>query len=343
MSPSKSRLKLDRSCVALARDRRDALQEPRLGRVVEVQAVVRDVVAAVAVLGEVRVADPGRAGSGSGLRGRRQGEHEAEDEQRALHAGRRYREPGRMAAGGRADEDGRMLRLSLLAGCSAALRVLAARSACCAAHTPHGRDHPPQRRSAAAFDAAGHGLAAWVDSTTASAAPTTARPPGWPAIKPAFVPDLIAVALDGAGNRVFAYPGELERAASCAPARTGAPNAATFQNVPANARSVSLAVNPAGDVLVAWTSDNTSDVTGMAFWAHDKADAGRAAAAADDRRRVQRDAVRGARRGPPRRRRLPAERAPRADRDGGRRSVAVRTAGDAVRRPGRRDDRRPGA
>ena len=42
--------------------------------------------------------------------------------------------------------------------------------------------------------------------------------------------------------------------------------------MPANARSVSLAVNPAGDVLVAWTSDNTSDETGIAFWAHDKAE-----------------------------------------------------------------------
>ena len=45
-----------------------------------------------------------------------------------------------------------------------------------------------------------------------------------------------------------------------------------FKAVQANARSVSLAVNPAGDVLVAWTSDNTSDETGIVFWAHDKAD-----------------------------------------------------------------------
>ena len=76
----------------LGRDRRDALQHARLGRVGDVQAVVGDVVAAVAVLREVRVADPGRAGPGRGLRGRRQGEHEAKNEQRALHAADRIAE-----------------------------------------------------------------------------------------------------------------------------------------------------------------------------------------------------------------------------------------------------------
>ena len=90
-------------------------------------------------------------------------------------------------------------------------------------------------------------------------------------MSPQFVPDLIAVALDGAGNRVYAYPASSNvRIVRTGP--TGAPNAATFKNVPANARSVSLAVNPAGDVLVAWTSDNTSDETGIVFWAHDKAE-----------------------------------------------------------------------
>ena len=46
---------------------------------------------------------------------------------------------------------------------------------------------------------------------------------------------------------------------------TGAPNAATFKNVQADAMSLSLAVNPAGDVLIAWTSSNTTDETGVAF------------------------------------------------------------------------------
>jgi hypothetical protein len=120
------------------------------------------------------------------------------------------------------------------------------------------------------FDAAGNGLAEWVKST-ASISRTTDGAASWTTgMSPAYVPDLIAVGLDGAGNRVYAYPASYNvRIARTGP--TGVPDATNFKDVPANARSVSLAVNPAGDVLIAWTSDNTSDETGIAFWAHDKA------------------------------------------------------------------------
>ena len=123
------------------------------------------------------------------------------------------------------------------------------------------------------FDAAGRGVAEWSNGGAASISRTTDGAASWTTgVTPQFVPSMIAVAFDGAGNRVYAYVGELEHPDRPHRDPNGAPNATTFKNVPANARSVSLAVNPAGDVLVAWTSDNTTDETGIAFWAHDKAD-----------------------------------------------------------------------
>ena len=70
LSPSRSRLKRDSDWVARARMR----VVPRMawvdGLKRDLQVVVRDVVAAVAVEREVRVADAGRAGAGSGSRRR---------------------------------------------------------------------------------------------------------------------------------------------------------------------------------------------------------------------------------------------------------------------------------
>ena len=122
------------------------------------------------------------------------------------------------------------------------------------------------------FDAAGRGVAEWSGGGSASISRTTDSAASWTTgVTPQFVPTKIAVGFDGAANRVYAYVASSNiRIVRTDP--TGAPNAATFKNVPADARSVSLAVNPAGDVLVAWTSDNTTDETGIAFWAHEKTD-----------------------------------------------------------------------
>ncbi len=127
------------------------------------------------------------------------------------------------------------------------------------------------------FDAAGNGIAEWRNDT-ASLSNTTNGAASWAAgLKPQFVPDEIAFGLDGAGNRVYAYATSSNvRIIRLGPGgmpvpSPGAPTAGTFADVPADASKISLAVNPAGDILAAWSSLNTSDETGIVFWPHDQA------------------------------------------------------------------------
>ena len=131
---------------------------------------------------------------------------------------------------------------------------------------PGAETQARDRAMSLTFDAAGHGAAVWTTdsakvSRTSDGGASWAVPDQVPG-----VPGAIEVALDGAGNRVYAFLSNTGlRIVRTKP--DGAPGAATFANVPSSARTVSLAVNPAGDALVAWTSDNTSGLAGTVFWA----------------------------------------------------------------------------
>ena len=71
---------------------------------------------------------------------------------------------------------------------------------------PGAQEQITDRGTLLRFDAAGRGVAEWSNGGAASISRTSDSAASWTTgVMPQFVPETIAVAFDGAGNRVYAY------------------------------------------------------------------------------------------------------------------------------------------
>jgi hypothetical protein len=121
-----------------------------------------------------------------------------------------------------------------------------------------------------------NGLASWPNNigSVMSVSATTNGAASWgSAPTTPNLPDRVKFAFDGAGNRYFAWVSGTNRIKLLRAGATGGVNAAGAVELgPAttyDARDMSLAVNPAGDMLLLWTNVTSASSGRAIFWAHD--------------------------------------------------------------------------
>ena len=135
---------------------------------------------------------------------------------------------------------------------------------------PGAETQARDRAMSLTFDAAGHGAAVW---TTDSAKVSRTSDGGASWAVPDQVPGVPGDDPGGARRRRqprLRVPVQQRPADRAHERPTVRRETRRSRTSPSPARTVSLAVNPAGDALVAWTSDNTSGPAGTVFWAREQ-------------------------------------------------------------------------